>query len=60
MIKKFYVFAWLLLVGSVLLLAINGPLSGLQIVVFSLIGLGLVYALALWVVLVKTEERRTQ
>ena len=49
--KKFYGFAWLMLAGSVVLSIVNGPMNGLQMLAFSLIGLALVYAFALWAVL---------
>lgn len=58
MIKKFYIFAWLLLAASILFSVVNGPLNGLQMVVFSLIGVGLVYAFALWAVLSNPEVAR--
>ena len=58
MIKKFYVFAWLLLAGSILFSVANGPLNGLQMVTFSLIGVALVYAFALWAVIVNPAARQ--
>jgi hypothetical protein len=57
---KFYVFAWLVFAGSVVLSLVNGPMNGLQMVAFSLIGLALVYAFALWVVLTNTVDRQTE
>lgn len=60
MIKKFYVFAWLLLAGSIGISIVNGQIDGLQMVAFSLIGLALVYAFALWAVLVNTGDPQTQ
>ena len=56
MIQKFYVLAWLLLAGSILYSVIAGPVNGLQMVAFSLIGLALVYAFALWAVLANTRD----
>ncbi len=51
MIKKFYVFAWLLLIGSAAGSVLNGSISELGMVAYGLIGLALVYALAVWAVL---------
>jgi hypothetical protein len=56
MIKKFYIFAWLLLIVSIGISAVNGAMSGIQIVTLGLIGLALVYAFALWVVIANTRE----
>lgn len=60
MIKKFYIFAWLFLAGSVGLSVLNGQLDGLQMVAFSVIGVALVYAFALWAVLVNTGDAQTE
>jgi len=51
MIKKFYVLAWFVLIGSATASVLNGTLNDLAMVAFGLIALGLVYALALWSVL---------
>ncbi len=58
--RKFYVFAWLVLTGSVVLSLVNGPMNGLQMVAFSLIGLALVYAFALWAVLANAGDAQTE
>ena len=58
--RKFYVFAWLMLAGSVIVSLLNGPINGLQMVAFSVIGLGLVYAFALWAVLANAGDAQTQ
>jgi hypothetical protein len=52
MIKNFYIVAWLLLIGSAVHSILNGTLNELAMVSFGLIGLALVYALALWAVLI--------
>ena len=56
MIQRFYVFAWLLLAGSVVLTAIDGPMNGPQMITFGFVGLALVYALALWAIVANTRE----
>lgn len=48
MIKKFYVLAWFLLVGAVLVSVFTGIFNALAMVASSLIALGLFHALALW------------
>jgi membrane protein implicated in regulation of membrane protease activity len=60
MLKKFYVFTWLLLGASVLSSTLQGPLTALQWVTFSLIAAALVYALALWAVFTNTGEPLTE
>ena len=60
MLRKFYIFTWLLLAGSVLSSVLHGPLSALQWVTFSLIAAALLYALALWAVFTNTGETQTE
>ena len=48
MLKNFYVLAWFLLIGSALVSVFTGSLNEIGMVAFGLIGLALVYALALW------------
>jgi hypothetical protein len=48
MIEKFYIFAWAMLVGSILGTIATGALNGLAVVSFSFIGLALIYAYVLW------------
>jgi hypothetical protein len=60
MMRKFYVFAWLMLAGSVVLSLANGSINGLQMVAFSVIGLALVYAFALWAVLANAGGAQTE
>ena len=50
MFKKFYVFAWFLLIGSALASIFAGTFNALVMVAVSLGVLGLVYAFALWAV----------
>ncbi len=49
--KKIYTAAWFLLAILFLATVLTGSLNPVSLVVFSLIALGLVYALALWVVI---------
>lgn len=58
--KKFYVLAWFLLAASALASVFTGTFNPLAMVVFSLVALGLVYAIALWSVIVNTREAQTQ
>jgi hypothetical protein len=60
MIKKFYVFAWLVLTGSAIASVFTGSLNELGMVVFGLIALVLVYAFALWVVVRIPEDAQPQ
>lgn len=55
MIKKIYVLAWFLLLASVLAAVFTGTFDPLAMVVFSLVAVGLVYAFALWSVIVNTR-----
>lgn len=48
--RKFYGLAWFLLMGSALVSIYTGSLNEVGMVAFSLIGLALVYALAMWAV----------
>ena len=50
MAKKFYVFAWFLLVGTVLFSVFRGTFDVLAMLAVSLAAVGLVYAFALWAV----------
>ena len=56
MLKKFYVLAWFLLIGSALIAVLTGSLNEIGMVAFGLIGLALVYALALWSVFTNPGE----
>jgi hypothetical protein len=56
MLKKFYVLAWFLLIGSALVSVLTGSLNEIGMVAFGLIGLALVYALALWAVFTNPGE----
>ena len=46
--KNFYISAWILLAAAVLVSVLTGILNAAALVAFSLIALGLVYALALF------------
>jgi hypothetical protein len=60
MIKKFYVLAWFLLIGSVIVSVFTGALTGLGMVTYGLIALALVHALMLWSLIVNTREAQPQ
>jgi len=59
MMKKFYVSAWLLLAASVLVSVFTGTFNPIGMVVFSLVAVGLVYAFALWTVIVNTRDKQS-
>ena len=50
MFKKFYVFAWFLLIGSAFAAIFSGTFDALTMIAVSLGVAGLVYAFALWAV----------
>jgi hypothetical protein len=56
MLKKIYVAAWFLAALAVLISVLTGTFSATAMVVFSFIGLGLIYTLALWSVIVNTRD----
>ena len=60
MLKKVYILAWLLAVSAVLIAVLTGTLNEAAMVVFSFIGLGLIYTLALWSVIVNPQEMPTR
>lgn len=56
--KKFYLLAWLLLVAAVLIMALTGAINAWALTVFSLVALGLFYALGLWSFFVNTRGNK--
>jgi len=52
MIKKFYIFAWLFLLGTVVASISLGTFNALTMIVVSLGVVALVYGFALWAVLI--------
>ncbi len=54
--KKIYTAAWFLLAILFLAAILTGYLNPVSLVAFSLFALGLVYALALWTVVINTRE----
>jgi len=54
--KKLYFASWILLAIVAFASIVTGTLNGLSLVAFSLVGLGLVYVLALWSVFTNTRE----
>lgn len=55
-IKKFYAAAWILLALTASVALLTGSFNAVTLFVFSLAALALVYALALWTVVVNTRE----
>ena len=60
MLQKFYIFAWVMLAGAIVLSLVNAPMSGLEMVALGLIGLALVYALLFWAVLANASDEQTE
>ena len=60
MMKTIYLAAWLLLVIAAVTSILTGTLNPATLVVFSLIALGLVYALALWLVTANTRDTQPE
>jgi hypothetical protein len=60
MLKKFYVSAWLLLIGSGAVSVFTGSLNEIGMLAFGLISLALVYALALWAVFTNSGEMQRE
>ena len=56
MIKKFYGLVWLLFFASVMVSVFTGTLGPLAMVVYGVVAVGLVYALALWSVYGGSED----
>ena len=56
MLKKFYIFAWFILIGLAALAAVNGTFDQLALIGTSIGAVALVYAFALWAV---TREVQT-
>jgi hypothetical protein len=60
MIKKFYVLAWFLLIGSALTSIVTGTFDALGMVAVSIGTVGLVYALALWAAFTSPHSAGTE
>jgi hypothetical protein len=58
--KKLYISAWILFALTALVTVFTGTFSSLALVVFSLVALGLVYALALRSVIANTRDKQPQ
>jgi hypothetical protein len=54
---NFYVLAWFLLIAGVLVAAFHGTLTPVAMLVYSIMALGLVFALMIWAVI--ANERKT-
>lgn len=60
MIKNLYLIAWFSLATIVSASALTGTLTQTAVEVYSLLALGLVFALMLWSVIVNTREIKTE
>jgi hypothetical protein len=60
MIKKFYVMAWILLIGSALVSAFSGTFDAFAMVSVSIAAAALVYGLALWSVFRDPQSAQSQ
>ena len=58
--KKSYVSAWFLLAAAAFVAVLTGVMNAAALVAFSLVALGLVYALALWSVFTNTKGLQTE
>lgn len=58
--RKLYLSAWVLLTAAAFVSALTGAFTPIALLVFSLLALGLVYALLLWSVIVNTYEIKTE
>jgi hypothetical protein len=56
MLKRIYIFAWLMLIGFAANSIYSGTMNAWGILVVGLVTLGLVHALSLWAVLVNPRE----
>jgi hypothetical protein len=56
MIRKVYTWAWLLVALAFLFSVLSGTFDAATAVIFGLVALGLIYALALWTVVMNTRE----
>ena len=59
MVKKFYLFAWALLIGTGLYSAANGTFGASEAIILSVGTGGLVYGFALWAVIANRDGSRT-
>lgn len=58
--KQIYISAWILLALAALVAISTGSFSTAVLLVFSLIALGLVFTLAVWSVIVNTQDLKTE
>jgi hypothetical protein len=59
MLKKFYAAAWILLFLAVFVSLVTGAANWVALVIFSFLALALVYAHALWTLVVNNRGRKT-
>lgn len=58
MMKKIYIAGWFIVALAALVSIFTGTLTPAVLFVYSLLALGLVFALMLWLVIVNTRENR--
>ena len=58
--KNFYISAWILLAITAFVSVLTGTFNAVTLFVFSLVALALVYALALWSVIVNARDLKTE
>ena len=56
MTKKFYIFAWMLLIGTALMSILNGAFNAVAMLSVSIGAVVLVYLFALWAVTRDSQE----
>ena len=54
MTRTLYVLAWFFLIAATMVLGFKGTLNEFTMVILGLVGLGLIYGLALWSAIVNT------
>lgn len=59
MMKKIYIASWLILALALLVSIFTGALTSPTLFIYSLLVLGLVYVLALWLLVVNTRKIKT-
>ena len=58
--KSFYIAAWFLLILAASVTILTGSVNRALLVVFGLVTLGPVYALALWLIIASRRETKTE
>jgi len=60
MMKSFYIAAWFLLILAASVTILTGSVNRAMLVVLGLVTLGPIYALASWLIITNTREKKTE